>query len=105
AYWASTLTPIDSTSAFTSLRRAGFSRIRAAPSGPSVDSIMNFTAVHATRRAPGPAPCGDTPRLAPHDPYRPHHPAHPLGPRVVPHVPVVPHGTRRSGGRDDRSAR
>ena len=42
AYWESTLTPIASTSSLTSLRRAGLSRNFAEPSGPSVESIMNF---------------------------------------------------------------
>ena len=42
AYWWSTFTPIASTSALTSRSRSGFSRSRALPSGPRVESMANF---------------------------------------------------------------
>ena len=41
AYWWTTRPPMDSTSAFTSRMRAGFSRSVAEPSGPRIESITN----------------------------------------------------------------
>src|SRR5271156_6293688 len=55
AHCATTRTPIASTSAFTALRRSGFSVRVAAPSGPTVES-MRKVAMAARYRSPRAAP-------------------------------------------------
>src|ERR1700723_4519435 len=51
AHCATTFTPIASTSAFTALRRSGFSVRVVAPSGPTVDSMRKLGMGSRYRRA------------------------------------------------------